>query len=108
MEKNGCGKTAVINALRLLFREQEAFYSFSTDDFYCSADRTDFAEEIEIDADISELNEDEKITFLSWCDADFNAQLPLTFSLIVCFSPELGSSIFLDIHSLLPNVQGAL
>ncbi len=78
--ENGCGKTAVINALRLLFREQDAFYSFSTDDFYCSADRTYFAEGIEIDADFSELNEDEKITFLSWCDADFNAQLHLRIS----------------------------
>lgn len=78
--ENGCGKTAVINALRLLFREQDSYYSFSTDDFYCSADRTEVAEEIEIDADFSELNEDEKITFLSWCDADFNAQLHLRIS----------------------------
>ena len=44
--ENGCGKTAVINALRLLLREQESFYSFSSDDFYCSADRTDVALEI--------------------------------------------------------------
>ena len=58
--ENGCGKTAVINALRLLFREQDSYYSFSTDDFYCSADRAEVAEEIEIDADFSELNEDEK------------------------------------------------
>ena len=78
--ENGCGKTAVINALRLLLREQESFYSFSSDDFYCSADRTDVASEIEIDADFAELNEDEKITFLSWCDADFNAQLHLRIS----------------------------
>ena len=78
--ENGCGKTAVINALRLLFREQDALYSFSTDDFYCSADKTEIAEEIEIGADFSELNENEKITFLSWCDADFNAQLHLRIS----------------------------
>lgn len=75
--ENGCGKTAVINGLRLLLREQESFYSFSIDDFYCSSDRTVIAEAIEIDADFSELNEDERITFLSWCDADFNAQLHL-------------------------------
>lgn len=78
--ENGCGKTAVINALRLLFREQDSYYSFSTDDFFCSTDRKEVAEEIEIDADFSELNEDERITFLSWCDADFNAQLHLRIS----------------------------
>ena len=78
--ENGCGKTAVINALRFLFREQDSFYSFSSDDFYCSTDRKEVAEEIEINADFSELNEDEKITFLSWCDADFNAKLHLRIS----------------------------
>lgn len=78
--ENGCGKTTVINALRLLFKEQDSYYSFSADDFYCSADRKEIAEEIEIDAYLSELNENEKITFLSWCDADFNAQLHLRIS----------------------------
>lgn len=75
--ENGCGKTTVINGLRLLLREQDSFYSFSNDDFYCSTDKAEIAEEIEIDADFVDLSEDEKITFLSWCDADFNAQLHL-------------------------------
>lgn len=38
------------------------------------------AKDIQIDADFAELNDDEKITFLSWCDADFNAKLHLCIS----------------------------
>lgn len=78
--ENGCGKTAVINAMRLLFREADSYYAFSTDDFYSSLDRTATAAEIEIDADLLELSENEKLTFLSWCDADFNAHLHLRIS----------------------------
>lgn len=75
--ENGCGKTAVINALRLLFREPESNYACSPDDFYCSLDRSYITDTIEIDALLTELTEDEKITFLSWCNADFNAHLHL-------------------------------
>ena len=75
--ENGCGKTAVINALRLLFREPESNYACSPDDFYCSLDRSYTADTIEIDALLTRLTEDEKITFLSWCNADFNAHLHL-------------------------------
>lgn len=75
--ENGCGKTTVINALRLLFREPESNYACSSDDFYCSLDRTNVADTIEIDALLTGLTADEKITFLSWCNADFNAHLHL-------------------------------
>ena len=75
--ENGCGKTAVINALRLLFREPESNYACSADDFYCSLDRTYVADTIEVDALLTDLTEDEKITFLSWCNADFDARLHL-------------------------------
>ena len=78
--ENGCGKTAIINALRLLLREQDSYFSFSVDDYYCSFDKTERVQEIEIDADFFELTENEKITFLSWCDANFNAQLHLRIS----------------------------
>lgn len=61
--ENGCGKTAVINALRLLFREPESNYACSLDDFYCSLDRSYAADTIEIDALLTGLTEDEKITF---------------------------------------------
>ena len=75
--ENGCGKTAVINALRLLFREPESNYACSPDDFYCSLDRSCVSDTIEIDAVLSELTEDEKIVFLSWCNANFDAHLHL-------------------------------
>ena len=65
--ENGCGKTAVINALRLLFREPESNYACSLDDFYCSLDRSYAADTIEINALLTELTEDEKITFLVQC-----------------------------------------
>lgn len=64
-------------ALRLLFREPESNYACSLDDFYCSLDRSYAADTIEIDALLTGLTEDEKITFLSWCNADFNAHLHL-------------------------------
>ncbi len=78
--ENGCGKTAIINALRLILRENESYSCLNTDDFYCSLDKSFKESEIEIDADFSELTENETITFLTWCDADFNAHLHLSIS----------------------------
>ena len=75
--ENGCGKTAVINSLRMLLRETEAFNGFSIDDFYTSLDKRTVAAEIELDAKFADLTEDEKITFLSWCDINFDAYLHL-------------------------------
>lgn len=75
--ENGCGKTTVINALRFLFREPESNYACSPDEFCCSLDRSHIADTIEIDGLLSELTENEKITFLSWCNANFNARLHL-------------------------------
>ena len=78
--ENGCGKTAIINALRMLFREVDSRYSFSSDDFYCSTDKNSVSSEIEISADLTALSEDEKIAFLSWCDSNFEGHLHLQIS----------------------------
>ena len=78
--ENGCGKTAIINALRMLFREADSRYSFSSDDFYCSTDKNSVSSEIEISADLTALSEDEKIAFLSWCDSNFEGHLHLQIS----------------------------
>lgn len=78
--ENGCGKTAVINALRMLFREVDSRYSFSSDDFYCSMDKNSASSEIEISAELTALSEDEKIAFLSWCDSNFEGHLHLQIS----------------------------
>lgn len=75
--ENGCGKTTIINALRFLFREPESNYAISTDDFYSSLDGTEKSNSIQVDAIFKDLTENEKIIFLSWCNADFNAQLHL-------------------------------
>ena len=75
--ENGCGKTAIVNALRLILREPEALYQLSSDDFYCSGDKSYIASEIEIDASFSDLSDDEKITFLSWLTAELDAELHL-------------------------------
>lgn len=78
--ENGSGKTAIINALRLILRENESYTAFSEDDFYCSLDKKEHAKEVKISADFFDLTEDEKITFLTWCGADFNAHLHLLIS----------------------------
>ena len=75
--ENGSGKTAIINALRLVLKESESYTAFSADDFYCSLDKSEQANEVKISADFSDLTEDEKITFLTWCDANFDAHLHL-------------------------------
>lgn len=78
--ENGCGKTAIINALRLVLRENESNTALSEDDFYCSLNKKERANEVKITTDFSDLTEDEKITFLTWCSADFNAHLHLLIS----------------------------
>jgi predicted ATP-dependent endonuclease of OLD family len=78
--ENGSGKTAIINALRLILRENESYFDFSEDDFYCSLDKNEHSNEVKIVADFTDLSEDDKITFLTWCDADFNAHLHLLIS----------------------------
>ncbi len=78
--ENGCGKTAIINALRMLFREADARYAFSPDDFYHSLDKATISPEVRIDAELTALSEDEKITFLSWCDSEFKGHLHLQIS----------------------------
>lgn len=100
--ENGCGKTAIINALRLILREPESYSSFSEEDFYCSLDKVERASEVKIDAGFSGLNEDEKITFLTWCDADFNAQLHALFSENTdrpgFLSVDIGADVLWQVH----------
>ncbi|MEA4896908.1 MAG: AAA family ATPase [Christensenellaceae bacterium] len=78
--ENGCGKTAIINALRLILKEAEAYQTFSEDDYYCSLDKKSKSTEIKVDAEFLDLDDDEKVTFLTWCDAVFNAHLHLSIT----------------------------
>ncbi|KAA1178373.1 ATP-dependent nuclease [Paenibacillus sp. B2(2019)] len=76
--ENGSGKTTIVNALRLILRENEFSYmNVDEDDFYISLDKQYTAPEIRIDLILKSLSSNEQVTFLSWCDADYNAQLHL-------------------------------
>lgn len=76
--ENGSGKTTIVNALRLALRENEFSYmNIDEDDFYISLDKQYIAPEIRIDLTLESLSPNEQVTFLSWCDADYNAQLHL-------------------------------
>ncbi|MFF2484687.1 ATP-dependent endonuclease [Paenibacillus sp. NPDC058071] len=79
--ENGSGKTTIINALRLALKEHEFSYmNISEDDFYRSLDKKYLAPEMRIDLTFDSLSPDEKVTFLTWCDAEFKAQLHLEVS----------------------------
>lgn len=79
--ENGSGKTTIINALRLVLRENEFSYmNINEDDFYKSLDKQYSAPQIKIDVTFEALSPDEQVTFLTWCDAEFKAQLHLEVS----------------------------
>lgn len=76
--ENGSGKTTIINALRMILKENEYSYmNISEDDFYKSLDKSYSSDKIKIDLSFEALTPNEEVTFLSWCDADFKAQLHL-------------------------------
>lgn len=76
--ENGAGKTTIINALRLVLKENEFSYmNICEDDFYIALDKSYIAPKISIDLTFEALNQDEQITFLTWCDEKFKAQLHL-------------------------------
>lgn len=74
--ENASGKSTIINAIRLILRDNELPY-ISDDDFYKAFDMEEQRKEIQIDIQFKNLNPEEQITFLSWCDHSFNAELHL-------------------------------
>lgn len=76
--ENGAGKTTIINSLRLILKENAM--NINEDDFYRSLDNKKNAENIKIDVLFDSLTPDEEITFLTWCDNEFKAQLHLEVS----------------------------
>ena len=79
--ENASGKTTIVNALRLILRENEYSYSnINESDFYKSFQNNKISEMIKLDLHFHDLTEIEEITFFSWCDADFNAALHLEAS----------------------------
>lgn len=74
--ENGCGKSTVIDAIRLLLNEDE--YSrngVNDEDFYSSLDKKIRSEKISIKGKFTDLSEEKKVEYLTWLDNDFNAVL---------------------------------
>ncbi|MDQ0151021.1 ATP-dependent endonuclease [Eubacterium multiforme] len=77
--ENGCGKSTIINAIRMLLNEDE--YSRSSiydEDFYTSLDNKIKSEQIRIKGKFYGLSEEKKVEYLTWLDNDFNAILNLS------------------------------
>lgn len=74
--ENASGKTTIIDAIRMVLRESEIKY-ITEDDFYKSFEKKEEKKNIHIDIIMKNLTPEEKITFLSWCNADFDAELHL-------------------------------
>lgn len=62
--ENGCGKTTVIDAIRLLLKDPNAIYACSQNDFYMHNNESSAI--ANINACFSELSDDEKVIFLTW------------------------------------------
>ncbi|MCI1580604.1 MAG: AAA family ATPase [Clostridium beijerinckii] len=74
--ENGCGKSSVIDAIRLLLNEDE--YSrngINDEEFYSSIDKKVRAEKISIKGKFADLSEEKKIEYLTWLDEEYNAIL---------------------------------
>lgn len=74
--ENASGKTTIINAIRMILREQEFKY-VTEDEFYKSFEEEEEKKNICIDITMKELTPEEKIIFLSWCNTGFDAELHL-------------------------------
>ncbi len=74
MGENASGKSTIIDALRMILRDPEQPY-ISEDDFYKSFIGNVQKRNIQIDVTLRNLSQEEKVTFLSWCNAEFDAEL---------------------------------
>lgn len=77
--ENASGKTAIIDAIRLLLREDEFGYSQITEsDFHRPFSLSqEPAQAFRLRAVFSELSDDEHVAFLPWSNLDGNAELTL-------------------------------
>ena len=74
--ENASGKTTIIDAIRMILRDSEQKY-VTEDDFYKSFDNEEQRKNVLIDLKMRNLSPEERITFLSWCNAEFEAELHL-------------------------------
>ena len=79
--ENGCGKSTVIDAIRLLLNEDEyARNGVSEEDFYSSIDKKIKADNICIKGRFSDLSENKKVEYITWLDKQYNAVLNIDIS----------------------------
>lgn len=79
--ENGTGKTTIINALRLILKEDDYNNKITEEDFYKSFDDSnEISNSINIKLLFDGLTENEKIFYLSWGDADSNIILNMDIS----------------------------
>lgn len=74
--ENGCGKSTIVDAIRILLNEDEYSRSgINDEDFYSSTDKKVEAEKISIKGRFSDLSEEKKVEYLTWLDKDYKAVL---------------------------------
>ena len=79
--ENGCGKSAIIDAVRVLLNEPEfSHIGIKESDFHKSFNGNyEIADHIFITGVFSDLSEEQKIEFLSWLTPKFNARLNVEY-----------------------------
>lgn len=76
--ENGCGKSTVIDAIRVLLNESESSrHGIAPEDFYNSYNQQTpvVAESISISGVFSGLSESQKVKYLTWLNESFDAKL---------------------------------
>lgn len=74
--ENGCGKSTIIDAIRLvLFEDGYSRSGINETDFYRDIESGKYQSSINVSATFSELSEEQKAIYLTWLDKDFNAKL---------------------------------
>lgn len=79
--ENGCGKSTVIDAIRLLLNEDEYSRIGTVDeDFYSSSDRKEIVDNIFIKGVFTDLSEEKKVEYITWLNSKYNAVLNIDIS----------------------------
>ena len=79
--ENGVGKTTIINALRMILREDDYGNKVKEEDFYKSFEnQKDISDNINIKLLFEGLSQEEKIEYLSWSDAKENTILNMSIN----------------------------
>ena len=79
--ENGCGKSTVIDAIRLLLNEDEySRLGTADEDFYSSSDRKEIVDNISIKGVFADLSEEKKVEYITWLNSKYNAVLNVDIS----------------------------